>query len=282
MPGEADSSEGTLLSGARSMGYPLYQQRITAVQHRHRHPRGGTVRENDVSPGADMKLECSKRVQIEPSGSEIIRDEFSPNDSSSILHPRAARDRPGVRRPRDPRGHASAAAAAPGDAHGGLEREVHGGTDAAANAGAIPKVEYAADIGYWTWAAADHEDATARQRRTPGDGDRSGKRRRLRGKQPPSDGAAEMSSSTTIVKGITDDSREQPGRSAWNSVHEGISACPSRSTTSSLDRSAPADRDGHVLETRLAAHSAIRAGGLAQHGAGLVERTRGRGRPPEV
>ncbi len=174
------------------------------------------------------------------------------------------------------------AAAAPGAVLGDLEREDHGATDVAASVCATPEDGNAADTDNLTQGFADHGDAADRRRRPPDAGDRGSKRRRLRGKQPPSGGMKDASTGTTIDVGTVGDSRGRPGRSGCNSVHVGISACPSRSTTSSLDRLAPTDRDGHVLVTRPAASSTARVGGLAQHGAGPAERARGRGRPPEA
>ncbi len=73
------------------------------------------------------------------------------------------------------------------------------------------------------------------------------------------------------------DMRAPHGRGGHNSVQVGESGGPSRSNTSSVHRAAGTDRDGHLLTGRAAGDSSGRDSGLAQRGAGLAERTRGRG-----
>lgn len=109
-----------------------------------------------------------------------------------------------------------------------------------------------------------------RHQRYPGDDDGARKRRRLRGKQPTGSGAVAIGAATFSDARACGDSRQWQ----WelrNSVHDGASAGPSRSSTDYFDRAAVADRDGQVLTA-----------GLTQRGAGLAERHRGRGRPPEA
>ncbi len=64
-------------------------------------------------------------------------------------------------------------------------------------------------------------------------------------------------------------------------VHAGVSSGPSRSNTLIVHRAAATDRDGPELVRCQAGDLGDRSNSLAQRGAGLSERARGRGRPPE-
>ncbi len=129
-----------------------------------------------------------------------------------------------------------------------------------------------ADEGYdQQHVASGGAGGAVRRRWMPEDVGDGGKRRRIRGKQP--SGGLSSAPAATYVFGesVSGIARASGGAYQCNSVHGGTSGGPSRSTTLSFHRAAAEDRDGHVLTA-----------GCAQHGAGMVERRRGRGRPPEA
>jgi hypothetical protein len=259
------------------------QQRAPTSQPRLRHLHGGTSGNEGDPPGTDAGHE--RRIDFQPCSPSRGRssdDEWIQSDSSHTNFPRAARAPPEAGHPRARRGLGGAAAAAPGAALGGHDRRARGHEDLVADLRTALEGEGAADNGNSSRATTEQAEAAVRRRQLHATEDQSGKRRRLRGKQPPSGSSAGASTGASNGNGISGVLRGRPGRSGPNSVHEGISACPSRSTTLSADRLAPADRDGQVLGAHPAAAATIRAGGLTQHGAGLTERIRGRGRPPEA
>ncbi len=221
------------------------QSRTAVLQPRPRHPRGGAIGDNEDSPRAYMENESRLVTQLHSSFDvRSSSGELSQTDSPYPNLSRAARVPPDAEPPRALRGHGSAVTAAPGAVPGGHEQD--------------------------------------QRRRLHDEENRCNKRRRLNGKQPPSGSATATDTVLAIEESTNGVPRDRPGSSGCNSMQVGISARPSRSTTLSLEGRAPADRDGHVLGAHLAAATSTRVGGLAQLGAGLAERARGRGRPPEA
>ncbi len=279
-----DRWEATGFSHHRGRGAARAQHEAT-MQPQLRHQHGGTCGNEGDPPGTVIEQE--RRIDLSQFESSSDRhrvdnrirvgSSFSSNANSA----RAARDPLDADHPRARCGLGGADAAAPGAAHGDRDRRGRGHgafvggprspLGGAATAGSVCSPR--------TWTA--HAGAADEMEQLQATEFQSSKRRRLRGKQPPSGGMVPTVTGAAIGDGITGLPHRRAGHGAFNSVHEVISACPPRSATSSFDRLAPEDRGGQVLGARPAAAASLLASGLAQFGAGRTERDRGRGRPPE-